>query len=179
MSIIPKKNKNLVYPGLTWFFIFFMLPLAIILVYSITERSFIDLKSVELDQNSYKLTTKTGRCFILAKTENKQKVGTNGYSRSFPSSKDTRSSVAGKKPIFFIRPEKIKISGETREKGNNFKGTIRSVVFEGPDIRLEVQSPDTGRIRIEIKNDGTLTDYIVGKDIGFSWNTDTGILIEN
>lgn len=39
MSIILKKNKNLVYPGLIWFFIFFMLPLTIILVYSITERS--------------------------------------------------------------------------------------------------------------------------------------------
>ncbi|MCJ7665689.1 MAG: ABC transporter permease [Actinobacteria bacterium] len=41
MSIILRKNKNLIYPGLTWFFIFFILPLTIILVYSITEHSLI------------------------------------------------------------------------------------------------------------------------------------------
>ncbi len=141
--------------------------------------NFIDLKSVKLDQNTYKLTTQTGRSFILEKTENKQEAGTNGYSRSFSSSKDTGSSMAGKKPVFFIRPEKIKISMEDRQKENNFKGTIRSVTFEGPDIRLEIQSPDTGSIMIEIKNDGSLTDYAVGKNIDFYWNTDTGILLEN
>ena len=48
MSIILKKNKNLVYPGLTWFFIFFMLPLTIILVYSITERSLITGEPLKL-----------------------------------------------------------------------------------------------------------------------------------
>ncbi len=41
MSIILKKNNNLVYPGLTWFFIFFMQPLTIILVYSLTDHSLI------------------------------------------------------------------------------------------------------------------------------------------
>ena len=141
--------------------------------------NFIDLKSVKLDQNTYELTTETGRRFILENTENKQKAGTNSYSRIFFSSKDARCRIAGKKSVFFIRPEKIKISMEGRQEENSFKGTIKSVTFEGPDIRLEIQSPDTGSIRIEIKNDGTLNDYAIGKDIGFYWDTDTGILLEN
>jgi len=36
MSNITVKNKNLIYPALTWFGIFFMLPLLIIFVYSFT-----------------------------------------------------------------------------------------------------------------------------------------------
>jgi spermidine/putrescine transport system permease protein len=48
MSIILKKNKNLVYPGLTWFFVFFMLPLTVILIYSITERSLVTGESIKL-----------------------------------------------------------------------------------------------------------------------------------
>ena len=141
--------------------------------------NFIDLKSVKLYQNTYELTTETGRRFILKNTENKQKAGTNSYSRIFFSSKDARCRIAGKKSVFFIRPEKIKISMEGRQEENSFKGTIKSVTFEGPDIRLEIQSPDTGSIRIEIKNDGTLNNYAIGKDIGFYWDTDTGILLEN
>ena len=36
--------------------------------------NFIDLKSVKLDQNTYQLTTQTGRSFILEKTENKKEA---------------------------------------------------------------------------------------------------------
>lgn len=128
--------------------------------------NFIDLASVKLDQNTYTLTTGTGRSFILEEDINEQKTDGHGISKSFAN------------PVFFIRPEKIKISIEDHQEENSFKGTIRSVTFEGPDIRLEIQSPDTGTLRIEIKNDGTLTDYTIGKDIGFYWDTDTGILLE-
>jgi spermidine/putrescine transport system permease protein len=41
MSIIRKKNRNLAIPGLIWFLVFFLLPLSVILVYSITARSLI------------------------------------------------------------------------------------------------------------------------------------------
>jgi len=39
MSIILKKNRTLAFPGLLWFLVFFLLPLSVILIYSITERS--------------------------------------------------------------------------------------------------------------------------------------------
>jgi len=39
MSAIKSKNKNLIYPGLMWFFIFFLLPLSVILIYALTTQN--------------------------------------------------------------------------------------------------------------------------------------------
>ena len=39
MSIVKSKNKNLIYPGLLWFFIFFLLPLSVILIYAVTTKA--------------------------------------------------------------------------------------------------------------------------------------------
>jgi len=36
MSALAKRNRNLIYPALIWFFIFFILPLSIIFIYSFT-----------------------------------------------------------------------------------------------------------------------------------------------
>ena len=36
MNTILKNNRNLIYPALTWFFVFFILPLSIIFIYSFT-----------------------------------------------------------------------------------------------------------------------------------------------
>ena len=36
MSTLAKRNRNLIYPALIWFFIFFILPLSIIFIYSFT-----------------------------------------------------------------------------------------------------------------------------------------------
>ena len=36
MSTLAKQNRNLIYPALVWFFIFFILPLSIIFIYSFT-----------------------------------------------------------------------------------------------------------------------------------------------
>lgn len=41
MSVIKSKNKNLIYPGLLWFFIFFLLPLSVILIYAVTAHSLV------------------------------------------------------------------------------------------------------------------------------------------
>ncbi|MCJ7665596.1 MAG: ABC transporter ATP-binding protein [Actinobacteria bacterium] len=140
--------------------------------------NFIDLASVNLDKDTYRLTTGTGRDFILKKASD-QKSCDNGYSKKFASCTESGSNTCGSQPVFFIRPEKIKISGEAHREVNGFKGIIKSVVFEGPDIRLEVDSPDTGKIRIEIKNDGTAFDYAAGKNIDFYWDRDMGILLES
>ena len=141
--------------------------------------NFINLASVKLKKNIYMLTTKTGGSFILEKAANKQKVSGHGINKRFSSSADTEKSTENGQPVFFIRPEKIKISRKDRRGKNSFKGIISSVIFEGPDLRLEIQSPYTGSIKIEVKNDGTLTDYSIGRDIVFYWDTDTGILLEN
>ena len=47
--------------------------------------NFIDLASVECEKNTYKLTTQTGRSFILKKASNDQKSDDNAYSRKFAS----------------------------------------------------------------------------------------------
>ena len=36
MSTLAKRNRNLIYPALVWFFVFFILPLSIIFIYSLT-----------------------------------------------------------------------------------------------------------------------------------------------
>jgi spermidine/putrescine transport system ATP-binding protein len=81
-------------------------------------------------------------------------------------------------PVFFIRPEKIRISGRQKEGKNRFKGKINSTVFEGPDIKLGVDSEELGEIRIEIKNVGSLPDFKQGSNILFYWDYTDGILLE-
>ncbi len=41
MSVIKSKNKNLIYPGLNWFLIFFLLPLTVVLIYAVTAHSLV------------------------------------------------------------------------------------------------------------------------------------------
>jgi spermidine/putrescine transport system permease protein len=38
MSNMERKNRNLAFPGLLWFLVFFLLPLSVILIYSITRH---------------------------------------------------------------------------------------------------------------------------------------------
>ena len=47
MSVIRGKNKNLIYPGLLWFFIFFLLPLSVILIYAVTARNLVPGEPLE------------------------------------------------------------------------------------------------------------------------------------
>ena len=86
-------------------------------------------------------------------------------------------------PFFFIRPEKIKISGEesrvSRRDGTNlYRGTVKSIIFEGPDIKVGVQNPVLGNMKIEIKNDGSGCGFREGQEIFFYWNPSDGLLLE-
>jgi spermidine/putrescine transport system permease protein len=36
MSLVKSKNKNLIYPGLMWFFVFFLMPLSVIFIYAVS-----------------------------------------------------------------------------------------------------------------------------------------------
>jgi ABC-type Fe3+/spermidine/putrescine transport system ATPase subunit len=82
-----------------------------------------------------------------------------------------------KDPVFFIRPEKIKISHGSSIDANTFTGKIISSVFEGPDIRLELDSPELGKVRMEIKNDGTPFNYRKSNELTFYWNLNDGMLL--
>jgi len=53
MSIILKKNRNLAFPGLLWFLVFFLLPLSVILIYSITERSLMSGEPVRFTMDNF------------------------------------------------------------------------------------------------------------------------------
>jgi len=53
MSIILKKNRNLAFPGLLWFLVFFILPLSVILIYSITERSLVSGEPVRFTVDNF------------------------------------------------------------------------------------------------------------------------------
>ena len=53
MSIIRKKNRNLAIPGLMWFLVFFLLPLSVILIFSITEKSLISGEPVRFTLDNF------------------------------------------------------------------------------------------------------------------------------
>jgi len=79
--------------------------------------------------------------------------------------------------VFFIRPEKLRIGMGSEGGANVFSGTIKSSVFEGPDIRLEVDSPQLGMVRIEIKNDGTPPRFKRYENITFYWDPKDGMVL--
>ncbi len=123
-----------------------------------------------------------------------------------------KSSFRGglKKPLFFIRPEKINIcksscikepetaaqnNGDNTNnckeiasdltsvnkasslKDNNlYQGIIESVIFEGPDIRISVNAPELGRLKIEVKNDRQFSGLTQGTIIDFFWDIQEGIV---
>jgi len=80
--------------------------------------------------------------------------------------------------VFFIRPEKIRLAGKLQGNKNFFNGKVRSIIFEGPDIRLEVVSSSLGKIRIEVKNDRSFPDFKENDTILFYWGYNDGILLE-
>ena len=53
MSIILKKNRTLAFPGLLWFLVFFLLPLSVILIYSMTERSLMSGEPVRFTMDNF------------------------------------------------------------------------------------------------------------------------------
>jgi ABC-type Fe3+/spermidine/putrescine transport system ATPase subunit len=97
-----------------------------------------------------------------------------GRFKSYSGPKQGTGSVA---PVFFIRPEKIKISKGSEKNANIFSGTIRSSIFEGPDIRLELSSPELGTIRMEIKNDGTPFEFKKSDTLSFYWDRKDGMVL--
>jgi spermidine/putrescine transport system ATP-binding protein len=84
--------------------------------------------------------------------------------------------------IFFIRPEKIQILADEdaaladKNNLNIFKGSLDSTVFEGPDIRLIINVPELGILKIEIKNEKKYHFLIESSEIKIYWEYEEGIL---
>lgn len=53
MSIAKSKNKNLIYPGLLWFFIFFLLPLSVIFIYAVTTGTLFSGEPIKLTLENF------------------------------------------------------------------------------------------------------------------------------
>jgi ABC-type Fe3+/spermidine/putrescine transport system ATPase subunit len=88
------------------------------------------------------------------------------------------------KHVFFIRPEKIKITADQQcnvsdpdAEVNQFAGEIVSRVFEGPDIRLAIHSEELGNITVELKNDEFFNNSVKDNMISFCWNISEGMLL--
>jgi spermidine/putrescine transport system ATP-binding protein len=139
--------------------------------------NFIPVSSIGKDNHMFILETKNGGKIFLQDDFKKD-------CRDIPSIIKIHAfkSPAAKEmitpPVFFIRPEKIRITGKPQGNKNLFNGKVRSIIFEGPDIRLEVISDNLGKIRIEVKNDGSFPDFKESDTILFYWDYTDGILLE-
>ncbi len=134
--------------------------------------NFIGVSSVKKDNHNFIMETRSGEKIFL-------KDGLKNKCDYVPERvKRTGSEGDITPPVFFIRPEKIRITEKSVSDKNCFKGKINTIVFEGPDVRLEVNSEQVGKIRIGIKNDGSLPRFKQGSDILFYWDRTDGILLE-
>jgi len=96
---------------------------------------------------------------------------------AFKSSSSLPDDIGSGDPVFFIRPEKIKIGVGGNKSTNIFSGKVISSIFEGPDMRLELDSPELGKVRMEIKNDGTPFNYKRSDELTFHWDHRDGMVL--
>lgn len=91
--------------------------------------------------------------------------------------------------VFFIRPEKLKVSSRplyrpvkrhiaTGLPVNHFTAKIISRVFEGPDTRLTLFLSSLGKLIAEVKNDEQNREFQEGENIYVYWNIKDGCLLE-
>jgi len=157
--------------------------------------NFIPIDKIETENKCFKITTISGGKIILQKDSAEMgKTGTfktafdTGGGASDNISGDTAYNENFKKrilPVFFIRPEKIKISADPecsipnpKALTNRFNGKIISKTFEGPDIRIKIYSEELENIIIEIKNDDIYKDFNENSRISFCWNISDGIILQ-
>jgi len=69
MSTISRNNRNLLYPGLLWFIVFFLLPLSIIIIYSVTTDYLLAGKELDFTfRNFIDIFAKRHYLIILLRT---------------------------------------------------------------------------------------------------------------
>src|SRR5450830_899830 len=115
-----------------------------------------DIKKTELE-NIFILGTEQGKTIqyiVKDKNSSSPSLWPDPAVTSF--SETSKNNNMAKPFIFFIRPEKINILADednTLDGKNNlniFKGSLDSIVFEGPDMRLIINIPELGILKIEI-----------------------------
>lgn len=147
-------------------------PQSIFVADFIGAGNFIPISSVKRNGRILTMQTRKGGKILLREVFRKQC----DYKPGRGKTAKIRGEIAP--PVFFIRPEKIGIYAEGNEGKNSFKGKVKATVFEGPDIKLEVDSKDLGEVGIEIKNVGSLPGFKQGSSILFYWDHTDGILLE-
>ena len=128
--------------------------------------NFIPVDKVEAGEKHFKITTLLDGSIFLK--------------NNVPSHQKSSSGL-----VFFIRPEKIKITAgqncsvpDPEAAVNQFNGEIISRVFEGPDIKLVIHSKELGNITVELKNDELFYDLLKDNMISFCWNISEGMLLQ-
>jgi spermidine/putrescine transport system ATP-binding protein len=128
--------------------------------------NFIPVDKVDDCEDNLRITTKNGGLIIAKKHKS---ISTGDFN----------------KKVFFIRPEKVKISkykkhdiAGTTGSMNHFSGEIISKIFEGPDIRLMIYSEKIGNITAELKNDKHYNNLLEDNMISFYWNQSEGMILE-
>jgi spermidine/putrescine transport system ATP-binding protein len=130
---------------------------------------------------------KTGNGKVILRHKNGESLALQTNGKIDTTSNDGPGSSAIKKPpVFFIRPEKIKISageksgiGESGDLVNRFYGKITSVVFEGPDIRIKIFSEDIGHVTSEIKNLEPGIRFLENAPVEFCWEIVEGLILND
>jgi ABC-type Fe3+/spermidine/putrescine transport system ATPase subunit len=158
--------------------------------------NFIPIDKIEIEKQCFKITTSFGGNIILQKNSSEiaemQDYDNATVTNTFGSTADNTADNTAvnnnlekrKDFIFFIRPEKIKISAESacrvpdaKAVTNQFNGRIISKTFEGPDIRIKIYSEELGNLNVEIKNDEIYKDFRENSEISFCWNIKDGIIL--
>ena len=141
-----------------------------------------DIKKTELE-NIFILETEQGKTIqyiVKDKNSSSPSLWPDPAVTSF--SETSKNNNMAKPFIFFIRPEKINIllnednSPSDNHNLNIFKGSLDSIVFEGPDMRLIINIPELGILKIEIKNEKKYHFLIERSEIIIYWEHEEGIL---
>ena len=141
-----------------------------------------DIKKTELE-NIFILETEQGKTIqYIVKDKNSSSPSLWPDPAVISFSETSKNNNMAKPFIFFIRPEKINILADednTLDGKNNlniFKGSLDSIVFEGPDMRLIINIPELGILKIEIKNEKKYHFLIERSEIIIYWEHEEGIL---
>ena len=132
---------------------------------------------------------KTANGKVIPQCKNRENMALQANGRIDIISYDSSGNpVIKKPPVFFIRPEKIKIrtfkksgfsKSGNRDLVNRYYGKITSVVFEGPDIRIKIFSESIGHIISEIKNLDQGVKFFEHDPVEFCWEAGEGLVLND
>jgi spermidine/putrescine transport system ATP-binding protein len=183
-NFIPLKH---IYTGLRRHILTTAMGGRILLEKNIPAEGIVDFKTETGPVYRGTCEAKAGKAKLTPQHKNgeTQVLHTSGKIESIISDSPVDTAIK-KPPVFFIRPEKIKI-GALKKSGslesgdenllNRYHGKITSAIFEGPDIRIKIFSESTGYITSEIKNLEPGIRFFVGDPIEFCWDTMEGLVL--